>query len=114
MSEWKNRTITDEMGTAGSVTLDDESTARVVLEDWLHDYYDGLDDDSTAWIVDAATGTEITYEDDETLRGGYDSEWSAERSSEAIYEYMRDRGEPVTKEGHHERVVGDGEPGTGR
>ncbi len=103
MSKWKNRTITDETGTAGSIMLDDESTARVVLEDWLHDYYDGLDDDSTAWIVDVATGTGITYEDDETLRGGYgirveyDSEWSAERSAEAIYEYLRDRGEPATK-----------------
>lgn len=26
----------------------------------------------------------------------FDGEWSAERSAEAIYEYMRDRGEPVT------------------
>lgn len=27
----------------------------------------------------------------------FDSEWSAERSAEAIYEYMQDRGEPATK-----------------
>ena len=26
----------------------------------------------------------------------FDSEWSVERSAEAIYEYMQDRGEPVT------------------
>lgn len=44
----------------------------------------------------------ITYKDDETLIGGYgirveyDSEWSAERSAEAIYEYMQGRGEPGT------------------
>lgn len=75
-TEWTARTVTDVVGTAGSVVLDDESTARV---------------------VDAATGSGITYEDDETLRGGYDSEWSAERSAEMIYEYLRDRGEPVTK-----------------
>lgn len=102
-TEWTVRTVTDVVGTAGSVVLDDESTARVVLEDWLHDYYEGLDADDTAWIMDAATGSGITYEDDETLRGGYgirveyDSEWSAERSAEMIYEYLRDRGEPVTK-----------------
>lgn len=31
-------------GRCGAVVLDDESTARVVLEDWLHDYYE-IDDD---------------------------------------------------------------------
>lgn len=40
----------------------------------------------------------------------FDSEWSAERSAKAIYEYMRDRG----RTGLHERVVGKGGPGTGR
>lgn len=101
-TEWTARTVTDVVGTAGSVVLDDESTARTVLDDWLHDYYEGLDADDTAWIVDAATGTGITYEDSDTLIGGfgirveYDSEWSAERSTEAIYEYMQDQGEQVT------------------
>lgn len=56
--KWMSRTDTEE---AGSVVLDDESTARVVLED----YYDRLDADDTAWIVDAVTGTGITYEDNE-------------------------------------------------
>lgn len=61
-TKWTARTVTDVVGTAGSV----------VLEDWLHDYYEGLDAGDTAWVE-------------------YDSEWSAERSAEAIYEYMRDR-----------------------
>ena len=101
-TEWTSRTVTDTLGTAGSIVLDDESTARATLEDWLHDYYDGLTADDMAWIVDAATGTGITYEDGETLIGGYgirieyDSERSAERSAEAIYERLAQEGEPVT------------------
>lgn len=101
-TQWKSRTVTDTLGTAGSIVLDDESTARAVLEDWLHDYYAGLDAGDTEWIVDAATGVEITYEDNERLIGAYDirvefdSEWSAERSAEAIYEYLDARGENVT------------------
>lgn len=100
---WTARTVTDVVGTAGSVVLDDEATARAVLEDWLHDYYEGLDADDTAWIMDAATGSGITYEANETLIGGYgirveyDSEWSAGRAGDD---------EP------HRGVVGDGEPGT--
>lgn len=101
-TQWTSRTVTDALGTAGSIALDDESTARAVPEDWLHDYYDGLTADDMAWVMDAATGTEITYEDRETLLGGYglrvqyDSEWSAERSAEAIYERLAQAGEPVT------------------
>lgn len=99
---WAARTVTDTLGTAGSVVLDDESTGRTVLEDWLHDYYDGLGADDMEWVADMVTGTGITYEDNETLLGGcgvrveYDSEWSAERSAEAIYEYLEGKGEPVT------------------
>lgn len=55
-------TVTDE---AESAVLDDEITARAVLEDWIEDYYDRLDADDTAWIVDVVTGTGITYEDNE-------------------------------------------------
>lgn len=101
-TEWMSRTVTDTLGTAGSIVLSDESTARAELEDWLHDYYSELDDDDTTWIMDAATGSGITYEDNETLLGGfgirveYDSEWSAERSAEAIYERLTQDGEPVT------------------
>ena len=101
-TQWKKRTVTDTLGTAGSIVLDDEDTARVALEDWLHDYYERLDDDDVAWIVEAATGSGITYADSETLIGGfgirveYDSEWSAERSAQAVYEYLASEGEPVT------------------
>lgn len=101
-TQWTSRTVTDTLGAAGSIVLDDESTARAALEDWLHDYYGRLDADDTAWIVGAATGTGITYEDNEALIGGYgirvecDSEWSAERSAEAIYERLAQEGEPVT------------------
>lgn len=40
--------VTDTKGAAGAVSLalDDESTARVVLEDWLHDYYETDDDEA--------------------------------------------------------------------
>lgn len=101
-TQWENRTVTDTLGTAGSIVLDDEDTARVALEDWLHDYYERLDDDDVAWIVEAATGSGITYADSETLIGEfgirveYDSEWSAERSAQAVYEYLASEGEPVT------------------
>lgn len=101
-TQWKKRTVTDTLGTAGSIVLDDEDTARVALEDWLHDYYERLDDDDVAWIVEAATGSGITYADSETLIGEfgirveYDSEWSAERSAQAVYEYLASEGEPVT------------------
>nr|DAY35380.1 MAG TPA: hypothetical protein [Caudoviricetes sp.] len=57
-----SRTVTD---TAGSIVLSDESTAQRDLEDWLHDYYEGLDADDTTWIVEAVTGSGITYEDNE-------------------------------------------------
>lgn len=87
-TEWTARTVTDVVGTAGSVVLDDESTTttRGSMPTTRHG----------SW------GSGITYEDNETLISGfgirveYDSEWSAERSAEAIYEYMRERGEPVT------------------
>ena len=102
-TRWTSRTVIDTQGTAGSIVLSDEGTAQRDLEDWLHDYYETLDADDMTWIVETVTGVEITYEDNEQLIGAYgvrvewDSEWSAERSAEAIYEYLRDRGEPVTK-----------------
>lgn len=40
-TQWTSRVVTD--------TLDDESAARVVLEDWLHDYYE-IDEDE-GWIA---------------------------------------------------------------
>ena len=101
-TQWASRTVTDTLGTAGSILLSDESTAQRDLEDWLHDYYGELEADDMAWIVETATGSGITYEDNERLIGAYDirvewdSEWSAERSAKAIYEYLDARGENVT------------------
>lgn len=40
MSKWMSRIVIDTRGDAGTIILSDESTARVVLEDWLHDYYE--------------------------------------------------------------------------
>lgn len=100
MSEWKNRTITDEMGTAGrgSVVLSEE------LADWLDAEYE-LDEDDEAWLMDVLTGTEISGEDSETLIGGFgirvefDSEWSAERSAESIYERLAPEGATLSDSG---------------
>jgi hypothetical protein len=81
--------------------LDDESTARVVLEDWLHDYYE-IDDEEAECLSEHLCASVLTAEAREYasrlfgLSVEFDGEWSAERSTEAIYEYMRDRGEPVT------------------
>ncbi len=44
---------------AGAIILDDESTARVVLEDWLLDYYE-IDDDE-GWITDVEIAAEYLY-----------------------------------------------------
>lgn len=49
MNEWGSRTVTDVVGTAGSIVLSDESTAQ---RDWLHDYYEGLDADEPDGGVD--------------------------------------------------------------
>ena len=91
-TQWRSRTVIDTRGDAGSI----------ILDDWLYDYYDGLDADDMAWVADTAIGMEITYEDKETLLGGYgirveyDSEWSAEHATEAVYEYLAAKGERVT------------------
>ncbi len=61
-TEWTSRTVIDAVGEAGSVDLDEELVARAQLADWLDAGYD-LDEDDEAWIMDALTGAEITYED---------------------------------------------------
>ena len=61
-TEWTSRTVIDAVGEAGSVDLDEELVARAQLADWLDVGYD-LDEDDEAWIMDALTGAEITYED---------------------------------------------------
>lgn len=86
-TQWIGRVVTDTRGDAGAVILDDESTARVVLEDWLHDYYD-IDAEC---LSEHLTASGLTNEARQYAMG-----LSAERSAEAIYEYMQDRGEPVS------------------
>ena len=100
--EWTGRVVTDTRGDAGAIILSDESTARVVLEDWLHDYYE-IDDDEAEFLSEHLCAPMLTDEARQYAMGlfglsvEFDSEWSAERSAEAVYEYMRDQGEPVTK-----------------
>lgn len=97
-TQWTGRAVTDTRGDAGAIILDEESTARVVLEDWLHDYYD-IDDDEAEHLC-APVPTDEAGQYAMGLFGlsvEFDGEWSAERSAEAIYEYVRDRGEPVTE-----------------
>ena len=92
-----SRVVTDTRGDAGAVVLDDESTARVVLEDWLHDCYGVNDDEAECLCAPVLTAETREYASGMfDLSVEFDSEWSAERSAKAIYEYMRDRGEPVT------------------
>ena len=97
MNKWTGRVVTDMRGDAGAIILSDESTAYEDLKDWLHDYYDS-DDDEAECLSEHLTAPVLT--DEAGLFGlsvEFDSEWSAERSAEAVFEYMRDRGEPVTK-----------------
>lgn len=65
-TQWTSRVVTD----GGSVTLDEEHVARAVLADWLDAGYE-LDEDDEAWIMDALTGVEITYEDREVALARY-------------------------------------------
>lgn len=61
-TEWTGRTVTDVVGTGGSVELDEELVARAQVADWLDAEY-ALNEDDEAWIIDAVTGPEIAYED---------------------------------------------------
>lgn len=100
-TQWTGRAVTDTRGDAGAVVLDDESTARVALENWLHDYYE-IDDDEAECLSEHLCAPVLTAEARECASGLFglsvelDGEWSAERSAEAIHECLRDRGEPVT------------------
>lgn len=67
MSEWTSRTVIDAVGEAGSVVL----VARAQLADWLDAEYSDLDEDDEAWIMDALTGAELTYEDREAALAEY-------------------------------------------
>ena len=99
--KWTGRVAIDTRGDAGTVVLDDESTARVVLEDWLHDYYE-IDDDEAECLSEHLCALVLTAGAREYasrlfgLDVEFDGEWSAERSAEAIYERLARGGEPVT------------------
>lgn len=69
-TQWTSRTVIDAVGEAGSVDLDEELVARAQLADWLDAGYE-LDEDDEAWIMDALTGMEITYEAREVALAGY-------------------------------------------
>lgn len=101
MSKWTSRVVADTRGDAGAVVLDDESTARVVLEDWLHDYYD-IDEDEAECLAEHLTAPVLTAEAREYAKGLFglrvelDGEWSAERSAQAVHDYLTNRGVDVT------------------
>lgn len=100
--KWTGRVVTDTRGDAGAIILEDESTARVEFEDWLHDYYE-IDDEEAEYLSEHLCAPVLTAEAREYASGlfglevEFDGEWSAERSAEAIYEYMQGLGGPVTK-----------------
>lgn len=100
-TQWTGRVVTDTRGDAGVIILSDESTAYDDLKDWLHDYYD-IDDEEAECLSEHLCASVLTDEARQYAMGlfglsvEFDSEWSAERSAEAIYEYMQDQGEPVT------------------
>lgn len=55
-TQWTGRVVTDTRGDAGAVVLDAEYA---------------LGEDSEAWVMDALTGAEITYEDREVALAEY-------------------------------------------
>lgn len=100
-TQWNGRVVSDVVGNAGSVVLDEESTAQRNLEDWLHDYYE-IDDDEAECLSEHLTASVVTDEARAYARElfglsvEFDSEWSAEHSAREIYEYLEARGENVT------------------
>lgn len=98
-TQWAGRVVTDTRGDSGAIILDDESTAYDDLKDWLLD----IDVEEAECQSEHLTAPVLTDEARQYAMGlfglsvEFDSEWSAERSAEVIYEYLRDRGEPVTK-----------------
>lgn len=86
-TQWAGRVVT---GTRAIVL----STAYEDLKDWLLDYYD-ID---VECLSEHLTSAVLTDEARRYAMGLFglsvevNSEWSAERSAEAVYEYMQDRG----------------------
>jgi len=97
-TQWTSRVVTDTIGDAGAIILSDESTAYDDLKTWVMDYYT-VDEAEAECLAEHLTASVLTAEAREYAMGlfglsvEFDSEWSAERSAKAIYEYVRDRGE---------------------
>ena len=100
-TQWTSRVITDTIGDAGTIILNDESTAYDDLKTWVHDYYI-VDEAEVECLAEHLTASVLAAEAREYamslfgLEVEFDSEWSAERSAEAIYERLTREGEPVT------------------
>lgn len=100
-TQWRSRTVTDTLGTAGAIILDDECSAYDYLKSWVMDYYP-VEEDEADRLAEYLTASALTSEASEYAMGmfgltaEFDSEWSAERSAEAIYERLAQEGEPVT------------------
>ena len=86
-AQWTGRVVTDTRGDAGAIILEDESTARVEFEDWLHDYYD-IDDDEAEPVVAGLTAPVLTDEARQYAMGlfGLDVEIAAEYLYAAAHE----------------------------
>lgn len=100
-TQWTSRVVTDTIGDAGTIILNDESAAFDDLKTWIHDYYD-VDDAEAECLAEHLTASTLAAAAREYAIGlfglevEFDGEWSAERSAEAIYERLAREGEPVT------------------
>ena len=100
-TQWTSRVVTDTIGDAGAIVLDDESTAHEDLKTWIHDYYDVVDGEAKC-LAEHLTASTLTAAAREYAMGlfglevEFDGEWTAERSAEAIYEYLTKEGADVT------------------
>lgn len=100
-TQWVSRVVTDTIGDAGTIILNDESTAYDDLKTWVMDYYT-VDEAEAECLAEHLTASVLTSEAREYAAGlfglevEFDSEWSAARSAEAIYDRLAREGEPVT------------------
>lgn len=99
-TQWTGRVVTDTKGDAGAIVLEDEDTAYADLKDWLLDYYD-IDEGEAETVAEHLTATVLTDEAREYamslfgLRIEHDGEWSAERSAQAVHDYLANQGVDV-------------------
>ena len=101
-AQWTGRVVTDTRGDAGAIVLEDESTAYDDLRDWMLDYYD-VDEDEAECVAEHLTATVLTDEARQYAMGSFglsvelDGEWSAERATQAVYDYLVSAGADVTR-----------------